>query len=46
MAEKFPNLRKETDIEIQEARVQNKMNPKRATLRHIVIKKVKIKRES
>ena len=32
MAENFPNLKKETDIQIQEAwRVPNKMNPKRPT---------------
>ena len=32
MAENSPNLKKETDIQIQEAwRVPNKMNPKRPT---------------
>ena len=32
MTENFPNLKKETDIQIQEAwRVPNKMNPKRPT---------------
>lgn len=32
MAENFPNLKKETDIQIQEAwRAPNKMNPKRPT---------------
>ena len=29
MAEKFPNLKKERDIEVQKHRVSNKMNPKR-----------------
>ena len=48
MAENFPNLKKETDIQIQEAeRVPNKMNPNRHTPRHIIIKmaKLKVKRE-
>lgn len=44
MAENFPNLKKETDIQIQEAqRVPNKINPKRPTPRHIVTKKAKVK---
>ena len=44
MAENFPNLKKETDIQIQEAqRVPNKRNPNRPTLRHIIIKMAKIK---
>ena len=46
MAENFRNL-KETEIKIQEAqRVTNKLNPKRHTPRHIIIKmaKAKIKR--
>ena len=39
MAENFPNLKKETDIQIQEAwRVPNKMNPKRLTSRHVITK--------
>jgi len=39
MAENFHNLGKETDVQVQEAqRVLNKMNPKRATPRHIIIK--------
>ena len=34
MAEKFLNLKKKTDIQVQEAqRVPNKMNPKRPTPR-------------
>nr|KAF6471576.1 hypothetical protein HJG59_010963 [Molossus molossus] len=43
MAENFPNLVKETDIQVQEAhRVPNKMNPKRSTPRHIIIKMQKV----
>ena len=39
MAENFPNLKKETDVQIQEAqRVPNKINPKRHTPRHTMIK--------
>ena len=47
MTEKFPNLVKEIDIQVQEVqRVSNKVNPKRPTLRH-VIKMPKVKdRES
>lgn len=44
MAETFPNLRKQTNIQLQEAhKVTNKMNPKRTTPRHIIIKIVKVK---
>ena len=44
MAEKFSNLGKETDIQTQEAqRVPSKMNPKRPTPRHIIIKRSKVK---
>ena len=44
MAENFPNLKKEADIQIQEAqRVQNKMNPNRPTPRYITIKMAKVK---
>ena len=40
----FPNLKKETDIQVQEAqRVPNKMNSKRPTPRHIIIKMAKVK---
>ena len=49
MIEKFPNLSKEIDIQVLEAqRVPNKMNPKRPTPKHIIIKiqKLKTKRES
>ena len=42
--ENFPNLRKETDIQVQEAqRAPNKISPKRPTPRHIIIKMSKIK---
>ena len=44
MAENFPNLAKETDTQVQEAqRVPNKMNPKRPTPRHIIIKLLSVK---
>ena len=44
MAENFPNLKKETHIQIQEAqRVLNKINPNRPTPRHIIIKMAKVK---
>ena len=44
MKEKFPNLVKEIDIQVQEAqRVPNKLDPKRTTPRHIIIKLPKIK---
>ena len=39
MDENFPDLRKETDIQVQKA--QNKMGPKRYTPKHIIIKKQK-----
>ena len=46
MIKSFPNLRKEIDIQIQEAlRVPNKVNPKTATPRNIIIKMLKIKDE-
>ena len=42
--EKFPNLVKEINIQVQEAqRVPNKMNAKRPSPRHIIIKMLKIK---
>jgi len=47
-AEKFPDLGKETDIQISKAQTaSNKINPKRSTPGHIVIKmsKVMTKRE-
>ena len=44
MKETFPNLVKEIDIQIQEAQtVQNKMDPKRTTSRHTIIKMPKVK---
>ena len=48
MTENFPNLVKEINIQIQEAqRVPNKMNAKRLTPRHSIIKMPKFKgRES
>ena len=48
MKENFPNLVKEIDMQIQEAqRVPNKMDEKRPTPRHIIIKMPKIQgRES
>ena len=43
MKEDFPNLVKEIDIQVQEAQiVPNKMDPKRTTARHIVIKMPKV----
>ena len=44
MKEKFPNLAKEIDIQVQEAqRIPNKLDPKRTTPRHIIIKMQKFK---
>ena len=44
MAENFPNLGNEIDIQIQEARrVPNKMNTKRSSPRHVIIKMPKLK---
>ena len=46
ITENFPNLVKEIDIQVLEAqRVPNKMNPRRPTLRHIIIKMLKVKDE-
>ena len=40
----FPNLVKEKDIKIQEAqKIQNKLDPKRPTSRHIIIKVTRLK---
>ena len=42
--ENFPNLVKEIDIQVQEAqRVPNKLDPKRNTPRHIIVKMPKFK---
>ena len=44
MKENFPNLMKEMDIQVQEAqKVPNKMDPKRTTPKHIIIKMPKVK---
>ena len=44
MKEYFPNLMKKTDMQVQEAqRVPKKMDSKRPTSRHIVIKMPKVK---
>ena len=44
ITENFPNLVKEIDIQAQEVqRVPNKINPKRPTPRHIIIKMPKVK---
>ena len=44
MKENFPNLVEEVDIQVQEAqRVPNKMDTKRPTPRHIIIKTPKVK---
>ena len=48
MKENFPNVVKEIDMQVQEAqRVPNKLDPKRTTPRHILIKmqRLKLKRE-
>ena len=43
IAENFPNLKKETDIQVQEAqRAPNKINTKRPTPRHIIIEMPRI----
>lgn len=45
MAENFPNLKKERDIQVQEAqRVPIKINPNRPTPRHSIIKMPKDKK--
>ena len=44
MPENVPNLGKEANIQVQEAwRVPNKVNPKRSTPKHTIIKMSKIK---
>ena len=43
IAENFPNIGEEPLTQIQEARVPYKINPRRNTLRHILIKLTKIK---
>ena len=45
MKENFPNLVKDIDMQVQEAqRVPNKMNAKRPTPRHNIIKMSKVKK--
>ena len=44
MKENFPNLGKKKDIKVQEEQeVPNKLDPKRTTPRHIIIKMPKVK---
>ena len=44
MKENFPYLTKEIDIQVQEAqKAPNKLDPKRTTPRHIIIKMPKVK---
>ena len=44
MKENFPNFVKEIDIQVQEAqRVPNKLDSKRTTPRHIIVKMPKVK---
>ena len=44
IAENFPNLGKETNIQAEDSqRIPNKLDPKRTTPRHIVIKMEKLK---
>ena len=44
MKENFPNLVKKIDIQVQEAqRIPNKLDPKRTTPRHTIIKMSKVK---
>ena len=44
MAENFPSLKKETDIQVKEAQtVPQKVNANRPTPRHIIIKMTKVK---
>ena len=44
MTENFPNLMKEINIQVQETqKIPNKMDPKRPTPRHIIIKMPKFK---
>ena len=44
MKENVPNLEKEIDMQVQEAqRIPNKLDPKRTTPKHIIIKMPKVK---
>ena len=44
MAERILSLKKETDIQVQESDSANKMNPKRLTPNHIMIRMTKGKK--
>lgn len=42
IAENFPNLEKETDIQVEEVqKAPKKMNPRRSTIRHIIFRVLK-----
>ena len=43
MKENFPNLAKEIDIHVSEAQNPKEVDPKRTTLRHIIIKEIILK---
>ena len=44
MKENFPNLMEEVDMQVQDSqRVPNKMDAKRPTPRHMIIKMLKVK---
>ena len=43
MAEKFVNLKKQTDTQVEGSQSLNKMNPRRHTTRYITIKIVNLK---
>ena len=43
MKENFPNLAKEIDIQVSEAQNPKEVDPKRTTLRHIIIKEIILK---
>ena len=46
MTENLPNLGKVTDIQVQEVqRISNKINSKKPTLKHFIIKLAKIKKK-
>ena len=46
MTENFPNLVKEIDMQVQEAqKVPIKLDPKRTTARHIIIKVLRVKEQ-
>ena len=46
MTENFPNMVKEKDTQVQEVQsVPNKMDPKRPTPRHIIIKMTRLEKK-